>query len=171
MQITKCNIQHDYKYVNVCSMHAQSCLTLEHYGLLPAMLLCPWDSPGKNTGVRCHLLLQGIFPTQGSTMGLLHCRQILHCLSHQGLVTHYYEAIKHYVRNYNVRNYKLFMGFPVCSVVKNPPVNVRDMGFPAWEIPWREEPVSYSPWQSKRVKHDLATKQQQQTFYMKCKEK
>ena len=29
-------------------------------------VLCPWDSPGKNTGVGCHLLLQGIFPTQGS---------------------------------------------------------------------------------------------------------
>ena len=30
----------------------------------PARLLCPWDSPGKNTGVGCHFLLQGIFPTQ-----------------------------------------------------------------------------------------------------------
>ena len=29
----------------------------------PAKLLCPWDSPGKNTGVGCHALLQGIFPT------------------------------------------------------------------------------------------------------------
>jgi len=41
--------------------------------------LCPWDSPGKNTGVGCHLLLQGIFLTQGSNLGLLHCRQILYC--------------------------------------------------------------------------------------------
>ena len=36
-----------------------------------------WDSPGKNTGVGCHFLLQGIFPTQGSNPGLLHCRQML----------------------------------------------------------------------------------------------
>ena len=36
------------------------------------------DSPGKNTGVGCHALLQGIFPTQGSNWGLLHCRQILY---------------------------------------------------------------------------------------------
>ena len=36
------------------------------------MLLCPWDFPGKNTGVRCHFLLQGIFLTQGSNLGLLH---------------------------------------------------------------------------------------------------
>jgi len=39
---------------------------------LPARLLCPWDSPGKNTGVGCHFLLQGIFPTQGSNLCLLH---------------------------------------------------------------------------------------------------
>ena len=42
------------------------------------------DSPGKNTGVSCHALLQGIFPTQGSNPGLLHCRWILYHLSHQG---------------------------------------------------------------------------------------
>ena len=40
-------------------------------------LPCPWDSPGKNTGVGCHFLLQGIFPTQGSNPGLLHSRQTL----------------------------------------------------------------------------------------------
>ena len=44
----------------------------------------PWDSPGQNTGVGSHWLLQGIFPTQGSNLGLLHCRQILYCLSHWG---------------------------------------------------------------------------------------
>ena len=37
----------------------------------PGRLLCPWDSPGKNTGVGCHALPQGIFPTQGSNLGLL----------------------------------------------------------------------------------------------------
>ena len=42
------------------------------------------DSPGKNTEVGCHVLLQGIFPTQGSNPGLLHCRRILYKLSHQG---------------------------------------------------------------------------------------
>ena len=42
------------------------------------------DSPGKNAGVGCHALLQGVFPTQGSTSGLPHCRWILYCLSHQG---------------------------------------------------------------------------------------
>ena len=42
------------------------------------------DSPGKNNGVGCHAPLQGIFPTQGLNPGLLHCGQILYCLSHQG---------------------------------------------------------------------------------------
>ena len=37
----------------------------------PARRLCPWDSPGKNTGVECHFLLQGIFPTQGLNPHLL----------------------------------------------------------------------------------------------------
>ena len=58
---------------------AQSCPTLCN-----PRLHCPWDSPGKNTGVGCHFLLQGIFPIQGSNPSLLHCRQILHHLSHQG---------------------------------------------------------------------------------------
>ena len=40
--------------------------------------------PDKNTGVGCRFLLQGIFPTQGSKPGFLHCRQTLYCLSHQG---------------------------------------------------------------------------------------
>ena len=42
------------------------------------------DSPGKNTPVGCHTLLQGIFPTQGSNPGLPHYRWILYHLSHQG---------------------------------------------------------------------------------------
>ena len=49
----------------------------------PVRLLCPWNSLGKNTGVSCHSLFLGIFTTQGLNPGLLHCRQILYCLSHQ----------------------------------------------------------------------------------------
>ena len=43
-----------------------------------------WDFLGKSTGVGCHFLLQGIFPTQGSNPGLLHCRQMVYRLSHLG---------------------------------------------------------------------------------------
>ena len=42
------------------------------------------DSRGKNSGVGCHVLFQGIFPTQVSNPNLLHCRQILYHLSHEG---------------------------------------------------------------------------------------
>ena len=50
----------------------QLCLTLQPCGFQPASLHCPWDSPGTNTGVGCHALLQGIFLTQGSNRSLLH---------------------------------------------------------------------------------------------------
>ena len=48
------------------------------HGLWPTGFLCPWNFPGKNTRVVNHSLLQGIFLTQGSIPGLLHCRQILY---------------------------------------------------------------------------------------------
>ena len=64
---------------------AQSYLTLcDPHRLLPARLLCPWNSPGKNIELGCHSLLQGIFLIQGLNLGLLHCRWILYWLSHQG---------------------------------------------------------------------------------------
>ena len=55
-----------------CSVMSDS---LRPHELQPARLLCPWNSPGKNTGVDCRFPLQGIFPTQGSNLGLLHRRQ------------------------------------------------------------------------------------------------
>ena len=56
------------RYPCVCAESLQSCLTLcDSMVYSPARLLCPWDSPGKNTRVGCHALLQGIFLTQGSS--------------------------------------------------------------------------------------------------------
>ena len=46
--------------------------SLQPHGLQPARLLCPWNFPGKNTGVHCHSLLQGIFLAQGLNLSLLH---------------------------------------------------------------------------------------------------
>ena len=70
----------------LCILVSQSCSTLcnpmNHS--LPGP--CPWNSQGKNTGVDCHFLLQGIFPTQGLNLGPLHCCQILYHLSHQGSI-------------------------------------------------------------------------------------
>ena len=53
----------------------QSCPTLcDPMDCSPPGFSTHEDSPGKNTGVGCHSLLQGIFPTQGLNPGLLHCR-------------------------------------------------------------------------------------------------
>ena len=52
-----------------CSVESDS---LQPHGLKPARLLSPWDSPGRNTGMGCHFLLQGIFLIQGSKLSLLH---------------------------------------------------------------------------------------------------
>ena len=71
-------------YGCVCLI-AQSCLTLcDPMDCSPPGSSVHGDSPGKNTGVGCHALLQGIFLTQGLNPGLLHYRQILCHLSHQG---------------------------------------------------------------------------------------
>ena len=64
------------KHVKMKVLVAQLCPTLcdlMHY-MQSSRHLCPWDSPGKNTGVSGHSLLLGIFPTQGSNPGLLPCR-------------------------------------------------------------------------------------------------
>ena len=66
-------------------LFTQSCLALcDPHGLQLTRLLCPWNSPGKNTGVGSHFLVQGLDQTQGLDPDLLHCRQILYRLSHQG---------------------------------------------------------------------------------------
>ena len=66
-------------------MCAQWCpILLQSHGLYPTRFLCPWNFPGKNTGVSCHFLLQGIFPTQGSNLCLLRWQADSLSLSHQG---------------------------------------------------------------------------------------
>ena len=87
---------------SVLCLFAQSCLTLRD----PMDCSLPGssihgDSPGKNVGVGCHALLEGMFPTQGSNLGLLHCRQNLYCLSNQG--SPFYNIIC----TQNIQNYVL----------------------------------------------------------------
>ena len=62
---------------------AESCLTLLRPHGPHGPHGSPWNSPGQNTGVGSLSLLQGIFPTQGSNPGPLHCRRILYQLSHK----------------------------------------------------------------------------------------
>ena len=58
--------------------------SLWSHGLYPTRLLCPWDFPGKNTGVGNNFLLQGIFPTQGLNLHPLHWQADTLPLSYQG---------------------------------------------------------------------------------------
>ena len=82
-QIRKRNKRHPNwkgrsKTITICRRHDII------YILQIVRLLCPRNSPGKNTRVGSHSLLQGIFQTQGLNSGPLHCRQFLYHLSHQG---------------------------------------------------------------------------------------
>ena len=61
-------LQYIHVHAKVASVVSDS---LQPYGLYPNRLFCPWNSQGKNTGVGCHALLQGIFLTQGSNPHLL----------------------------------------------------------------------------------------------------
>ena len=71
----------------ICSVLSDS---LQPHGLYPTRLLCPWNSPGKNTGVGSHSLTPGDLPNPGieprdrTQLSCLHCKQILYCLSRQG---------------------------------------------------------------------------------------
>ena len=70
--------------MHTCSV-THSCPTLcHHVDYSPPGFLCAWSFSGKHTGVSCHFLLQGVFLTQVSNLGLLHCRWILLPLSHLG---------------------------------------------------------------------------------------
>ena len=72
-QLGKPNIKITHLYwTYVCVQLLQSCLILCDPMDCSPWLLCPWDSPGKNTRVGCCFLLQGIFLTQGPNLHLLH---------------------------------------------------------------------------------------------------
>ena len=70
-----------FGYVDFSLLLLHSCVWLSEH-VFEHRLLCSGDSPGKNTGVGCHFLLQGIFPIQGSNLSFLHCKRILYPLSH-----------------------------------------------------------------------------------------
>ena len=85
MHIFKCAcplVMHINNVFFMCMLSHSVCLTLCNtmdYG--PSGTSVSGDSPGKNTGVGRHFFLQGIFPTQGLNLGLLHFRQILYQLN------------------------------------------------------------------------------------------
>ena len=93
------------------------------------------DSPGKNTGVGGHALLQGTFPTQGSKLGLLHCRQILYCLGHQEAHKYRNKCANHSEYFWQIHPYYLLIPqgllpqlLPKAVVIPTPEVNFEHFG-------------------------------------------
>ena len=105
-QMTSASLMHDTGYSNRCSgttwrdrvgrqvgeqfrmegahVYLWNVLVTQSCPVLCDPMVCPWNSPGKITGVGCHSFLHGIFENQGSNPGLLHSKQILYHLSYQG---------------------------------------------------------------------------------------
>ena len=101
---------------------------------------------GQNTGVGSRSLLQGIFPTQGSNLGLPHCRRILYQLSHKGSPLYVQQVIitEDWINSVKV-DYKWFFTSLVAQLVKNPPAMqetwVQSLG---WEDPLEEGMETHS---------------------------
>ena len=84
------NIYNWLCYCYCCYLVTKSCLALCTPWPIAHQAPMSMGSPGKNTGAGCHFLLQGIFPTQGSNLGLLHCRQYPAFRQRQGSIHTYY---------------------------------------------------------------------------------
>ena len=67
-------VQFSHPYMTTGKSHSVMSNSLRPNELYSARFLCPWDSPGKNTGMGSHSLFQGIFPIEGSNSSLLHYR-------------------------------------------------------------------------------------------------
>ena len=98
-------------------------------------LLCPWDSPGKTTGVGFHSLLKEIFLIQGLNPGILHWRQIVYRLSHQGSPSHRYCYCKISL-NDDVKQRILSMLHSRCLV------SVNSCSLPRMSLTWNSLEVS-----------------------------
>ena len=136
--------------INGCLV-AQSCLTLcDPINHSTPGSSVHGDSPGKNMGVGCHALLQGIFLTQGSNSGLPHCRRILYCLS------------QFICLDLPLRQRVLFVAYFYIFLWAEFLTHMEKAMTPhsstlGWKIPWTEEPGGLQSMGSLRVGHDWAT--------------
>ena len=113
--------------------------SLQSHGLQPSRLLCPWDSPVKNTEVDCCSLSQRIFLTQGWNPGLLHCRHILYHLNYRKVLKILHAATK---RSY-VLQWKLNIGHATTKT-RHSQINKQTYSCPVFPAPLIEETV-FSP--------------------------
>ena len=129
-----------------CSVVSDFC---NHMDCSPTRLLCPWDFPGKNTGVDCNFLLQGIFLTQGLNLCLLHCKQSLALqadsllLSHLGLPECLWLKSLHQVTircqpglSWRLNWWKFFQTHPCGCWQDSVPFGVLTRSLPQFLCPW-----------------------------------
>ena len=133
-----------YMLYAVLCLVTQLCLTLcDPMDYSPPGSSLHGHSPSKNSGVGCHALLQGIFPTQGLNPGLPHCRWILYHLSHQGSPRRLEWVAYPFSRGSSQPRNQTRVS---CIVGgwgrKDPPEEgmATHSGIFAWRIPWTEEP-------------------------------
>ena len=131
-----------------CCWVATSCPTLWLRVLEPTRFLCPWDSPGKNTGVGCHFFPQGIFPTQGSNPCLLHWQEGSLPLSHQGIpackVAPYKLSIVSIILKPGVQLVAEQSLFTDCRSFLPPPSQQPQLLVPSvWLLPYRPMALSF----------------------------
>ena len=143
-------VTNTYTHMISCSVVSDSVQPHALYSLLGSSV--HGDSPGKNIGVGCYALLQGIFPTQGLNSGLLHCRQILYHLSYQKAQTYlWWGGVINWIGQ------KVFLVFMEKAMAPHSSTL-------AWKIPWTEEPGRLQSMGSLRVRHDWATSHSLFTF-------
>ena len=131
-----------------CFSHVRLWGTLQ---TLVSRLLCPWASPGKNTGVGCHVLLEGIFPTQGLNLGLLHCRQILYNLSFTTLASMVAQTVKNLPAMPETQIQSLGWEAPLeKEMATHSSILVQ-------KIPWTEEPGGLPSMGLQRVRYEWET--------------
>ena len=112
-------------------LESESCSVMSD-SLQPHGLYSPWNSSGQNTGLGSLSLLQGIFPTQGSKQGLLHCRRI-----------HYQLSYPYCFSNHPILDN--FLKIPsesfryACGSLLEKAMAPHSSTL-AWKIPWMEEP-------------------------------
>ena len=114
---------------------------------LACQFLCPWDSPGKNNGMGCHFLLQGIFLTQGSNLHLL---RLLHWQVDSILKT----------MTQMVKNLPAMQGTRVQPLGWKDPLEkgmATHSSILAWRIPWTEGPGGLQSMGLQRLGHDWVT--------------
>ena len=123
----------------------ESCDSLD-YGH-PPRCLCPWDSPGRNTGMCCHALLPGIFPTQWSNPGLLTSPALAGGFFITRATWDWEKTTSHTIgtKLTTIFYFLLEKGMATYSSTL------------AWKIPWAEEPVKLQCMGLQRVGHDWMT--------------